>query len=61
MKKSSLTLVALASLTAPQYATEFELGDIFLRVCLASVAANDSSSNIMGGEDLGVNVALDSI
>jgi outer membrane protein len=60
MKKSSLTLVALASLTATQYASAFEQGDIILRVGLANVSPNDSSSNIMVGSDLGVNVAVDS-
>jgi outer membrane protein len=59
MKKSSLTLVALASLTATQYAAAFEQGDIILRVGFATVAPNDSSSNILVGSDLGVNVNVD--
>ena len=54
MNKSSLTLFALASLTATQSATAFEQGDIILRVGLATVSPNDSSSNIVVGIDLGV-------
>jgi outer membrane protein len=60
MKKSSLTLFALASLTATQYATAFEQGDLILRAGFATVSPDDASSNIVVGSDLGVNVAVDS-
>jgi outer membrane protein len=59
MKKSSLTIITLATLATIQYAAAFEQGDILLRVGFASVAPNDSSSNIVVGSDLGVNVAVD--
>lgn len=60
MKKSSLTLLVLASLTATQYATAFEQGDLILRIGFATVSPDDSSSNIKVRSDLGVNVAADS-
>lgn len=60
MKKSSLTLFVLVSLTATQYVTAFEQGDIILRFGFATVNPDDSSSNIIVGSDLGVNGAVDS-
>lgn len=59
MKKSSLTICAIASLVSAQYAAAFEQGDIILRVGFASVTPNESSSNIVVGSDLGVNLAVD--
>ena len=60
MKKSSIALLVLASVTASQYAAAFEKGDIIVRGGLATVAPDESSSNIVvGGADLGVNVSVD--
>ena len=59
MKKSSLTLFAVTSLTTSQFATAFEQGDLILRAGFATVSPDDSSSNIVVGGDLGVNVAVD--
>jgi outer membrane protein len=59
MKKSSLRLFAVASLTTAQFATAFEQGDMILRAGFATVSPDDSSSNIVVGSDLGVNVAVD--
>jgi len=59
MKKINFTLLALASLTASQYATANEQGDVLVRAGLAAVIPNDSSSNIVVGNDLGVGVSVD--
>jgi outer membrane protein len=60
MKKSSIALLVLASVTASQYAAAFEKGDIIVRGGLTTVAPDESSSNIVvGGADLGVNVSVD--
>lgn len=59
MKRNSLTLFAVASLTTAQFATAFEQGDLILRAGFATVSPDDSSSNIVVGSDLGVNVAVD--
>ena len=60
MKTISVTLLALSSLTASQFATAFETGDIVLRAGLATVSPDDSSSNIVVGDDLGVGLSVDS-
>jgi outer membrane protein len=60
MKKSSLALIIIASVTASQYAAAFEKGDLIFRGGLATVSPDESSSNIvLGGTDLGVNVSVD--
>jgi outer membrane protein len=54
VKISSITFVAIASLTASQFTTAFAQGDMIPRVGLTTVAPNESSSNILaGGADLG--------
>jgi outer membrane protein len=61
MKKSSLTLIALVSLTASQFATAFEQGDLIVRVGFTTLAPDESSSNIfVGGGDLGFGLNVDS-
>jgi outer membrane protein len=59
MKKSSLALLVIAAVTASQYAAAFEKGDLIIRGGLATVSPDESSSNIVVGSDLGVNVSVD--
>jgi outer membrane protein len=59
MKKSSLTLFAVAPLTTAQFPAAFEHGHLILLAGFATVSPDDSSSNIVVGSDLGVNVAVD--
>lgn len=59
MKKSSLALLIIASVTAAPYAAAFEKGDLVLRGGLTTVSPDESSSNIFVGSDLGVNVSVD--
>jgi outer membrane protein len=61
MKKTGIVTLAFTSMVASQTVLAFEKGDIIVRGGLASVAPNDSSSNILaGGTDLGVSVAVGS-
>lgn len=60
MKKSSVTLLALSTIFASQHVLAFEKGDFIIRAGLATVAPDESSSNIVvGGNDLGVNLTVD--
>jgi outer membrane protein len=59
MKKTGVVTLALATLVASQTAFAFEKGDILVRGGLATVSPNESSSNIIVGGDLGVNVSVD--
>ncbi|MFT7242814.1 MAG: outer membrane protein [Candidatus Azotimanducaceae bacterium] len=59
MKKSTLTLLALASITASQTANAFSQGDLIVRAGVALVSPDDASSNIVVGGDLGFNVTVD--
>ncbi len=58
MKKTGVVTLALATLVASQTAFAFEKGDILVRGGLATVSPNESSSNIIVGGDLGVNVSV---
>jgi outer membrane protein len=58
MKKPSAVILALATLVVSQTAFAFEKGDILVRGGLATVSPNESSSNIIAGSDLGVNVGV---
>ncbi len=59
MKKTSISLIALGiSLTATQ-TIAFEKGDFIIRAGLATVSPDESSSNIIVGSDLGVNLRVD--
>jgi outer membrane protein len=58
MKKTGVVTLALATLVASQIAFAFEKGDILVRGGLATVSPNESSSNIIVGGDLGVNVSV---
>lgn len=61
MNKKVIAMLSFASITAPQSAYAFEEGDIILRVGTSNVSPEDSSSNIfVGGNDLGVNLAVES-
>jgi outer membrane protein len=59
MKKIGVVSVALTTLFASQTTVAFEKGDILVRAGLATVSPNESSSNIIVGSDLGVNVGVD--
>jgi outer membrane protein len=59
MKKISVVALALSTLFTSQAALAFEKGDILVRGGLATVAPNESSSNIFVGSDLGVNIGVD--
>jgi outer membrane protein len=60
MKKSSVALLVLASVSVSQVAHAFQKGDLIVRGGLAMVSPDESSSNIVvGGTDLGVNVGVD--
>ena len=59
MKKLGVVSVALTTLFASQTTVAFEKGDILVRAGLATVSPNESSSNIIVGSDLGVNVSVD--
>ncbi|AEP31351.1 OmpW family outer membrane protein [Brumicola nitratireducens] len=59
MKKLGVVSVALTTLFASQTTVAFEKGDILVRAGLATVSPNESSSNIIVGSDLGVNVGVD--
>lgn len=57
MKKSKLTLFALALIAFSQNTMAFTQGDLIVRGGLAAANPNDSSSNIIvGGVDLGVDI-----
>jgi outer membrane protein len=58
MKKPGAVILALATLVVSQTAFAFEKGDILVRGGLATVSPNESSSNIIAGSDLGVNVGV---
>jgi outer membrane protein len=59
MKKSIVTLAVLASLSSVN-AVAHETGDILVRVGLATVAPDESSSNVfVGGGDLGFGLNVD--
>lgn len=59
MKKSTIALLAIASLGATQYAAAFQQGDLIIRAGLATVSPDESSSNIVVGSDLGVGLTID--
>ncbi|PLW82456.1 outer membrane protein OmpW [Kineobactrum sediminis] len=59
MKNISLTLLTLAVATASQSALAFQKGDWIVRGGLATVSPDESTSNIVVGSDLGVDLAID--
>ena len=60
MKVSKLSLLAVATLSVSHAVNAFEKGDWVVRAGLATVAPDESSSNIVvGGNDLGVNLTVD--
>ncbi|MFT5840929.1 MAG: outer membrane protein [Flavobacteriales bacterium] len=60
MKKNTLALVVLASLTTSQFATAFEQGDLIIRVGLTTVTPDESSPNVfVDGGDLGFGLNVD--
>lgn len=59
MKKSTIALLAIASLGTTQYAAAFQQGDLIIRAGLATVSPDESSSNIVVGSDLGVGLTID--
>lgn len=58
MKNIRLSLLALAVATASQSALAFQQGDLIIRGGLANVVPDESSSNIIVGSDLGVNLTV---
>jgi len=58
MKNIRLSLLALAVVTASQSALAFQQGDLIIRGGLANVVPDESSSNIIVGSDLGVNLTV---
>ena len=59
MKKLSLALITLPLLATASSALAFEKGDILVRGGFAMVAPDESSSNIVVGEDLGFGLTID--
>jgi outer membrane protein len=56
MKNIKLGLLALSVAVAAQSAFAFRKGDVMLRAGLTAVNPDESSSNIVVGSDLGVNL-----
>ncbi|WP_026377082.1 OmpW family outer membrane protein [Aestuariibacter salexigens] len=60
MNKATFALTAIAAVTFAQNVSAFQKGDWVIRAGFASVVPDESSSNIVVGSDLGVNVGVES-
>jgi outer membrane protein len=59
MKKLSLAVITLPLLATASSALAFEKGDILVQGGFATVAPDESWSNIVVGEDLGFGLTID--